>query len=128
MTHFCPVCWEEIPAQATVCPFCSADILKADSRSFIEKLCAALRHREPQTAVRAAWILGERRERVALHELIRVLESATDGFLVEAAAEALGKIGDDQSLDALQKTSEQGPVRVRIAAQKAIEAIHSATH
>jgi HEAT repeat protein len=128
LIYFCPVCWKEIPAQATTCPHCSADLRQTDSRTFVEKLLSALHHREPQTAVRAAWILGERRDRVALHELICVLESATDGFLVEAAAEALGKIGDNQSLDALQKASEQGPVRVRIAAQKAIEAIHRATH
>ena len=128
MIYFCPSCWKEISANAFTCPYCSANILQADSRPFIEKLISALHHPEPETAARAAWILGERRERVALPELIHVLESATDGFLAEAAAEALGKIGDDQAVGALQKASKQGPVRVRIAAQKAMEATHRVRH
>lgn len=123
MTYFCPVCWKEVSAEASACPYCSADLVQTDSRSFVEKLLSALYHPEPQTAVRVAWILGEKREAAAVPELIHVLERTTDGFLAEAAAEALGKIGDRRALGSLSKAAERGPVRVRITARKAIETI-----
>jgi HEAT repeat protein len=95
-----------------------------DAQSFADKLRAALRHPEPQTAVRAAWILGERREHSSVPDLIHVLESARDSFLAEAAAEALGKIGDPAALPTLQRASQVGAVRVRNASKLAIEHVH----
>jgi HEAT repeat protein len=127
MIYFCPVCWKEISANASTCPYCSANILQADSRPFIEKLISALHHPEPETAARAAWILGQREEVQAVPELIHTVENAKDGFLVEAAAEALGKIGDGRALNCLRVASERGPVRVRIAGRKAVQNILSRT-
>ena len=75
--------------------------------------------------MRAAWILGERRETSAVPDLIRVLESARDSFLAEAAAEALGKIGDPAALSALQRAASVGTVRVRNASKQAIERMHA---
>lgn len=74
--------------------------------------------------MRAAWILGERRDTCAVPDLVRVMESTRDGFLAEAAAEALGKIGDSNALPALARAAEKGTVRVRNASQSAIEHIH----
>ena len=125
MTFFCPSCWSEIRAEDSACPKCGADVRSADLRSFPEKLCAALAHPEPQTAVRAAWILGERAEISAVPDLIRTLESAEDSFLAEAAAEALGKIGDSRALLALQRAARDGTVRVRGASRQAIESLGS---
>jgi Co/Zn/Cd efflux system component len=45
------------------------------------------------TPVRAAWILGERREQKAVPALTKIARKAKDPFLVESAVEALGKIG-----------------------------------
>ena len=119
MRFFCPGCWEEIAKEAAHCPSCGADLAAADAEAYATKLIRALRHPEPQTAVRAAWILGERRERSAVDELIRVLEATGDSFLAEAAAEALGKIGDEKALPALTRTSRHGTLRVRRAARRA---------
>jgi HEAT repeat protein len=123
MTFYCPICWSEVPKDDPTCRNCGADLASADARPIIEKLCSALSHPEPQTAVRAAWILGERREKRAVAELIRVLEASSDGFLAEAAAEALGKIADPRALESLNKAAEHGPVRVRIASRNALEGI-----
>jgi HEAT repeat protein len=123
MTFYCPICWSEVPKDAATCKHCGADLASADSRPIIEKLCSALLHPEPETAVRAAWILGERRESQAVPELINVVKTATDGFLVEAAAEALGKIADSRALECLRKAAEDGPIRVRIAARDALQTI-----
>lgn len=123
MTFYCPACWSEISSSDTHCPECGADVHTLDSQSFVEKLRAALRHPEPQTAVRAAWVLGERRERSAVPDLLGALENAQDSFLAEAAAEALGKIGDATALAALGRSALEGTVRVRSASKTAIELI-----
>jgi HEAT repeat protein len=96
-----------------------------DAQSFADKLRAALRHPEPQTAVRAAWILGERCEHSSVPDLICVLESTRDGFLAEAAANALANIGDPAALPALQRAFQVGAVRVRNASKQAIDQIHN---
>ena len=121
MTFFCPKCWKEIPSGRETCPHCGARLAEEDAKPFVEKLRSALRHPEPETAVRAAWILGERGEASAVTDLIYVLETSQDGFLAEAAAEALGKIGDLRSLAALEQASVSGPLRVRRASRIAIE-------
>lgn len=123
MTFFCPKCWKEIPPGQETCPHCGARLAEEDAKPFVEKLRSALRHPEPETAVRAAWILGERQEASAVADLIFVLETSHDGFLAEAAAEALGKVGDPLALPALERASVSGPLRVRRASRLAIERI-----
>lgn len=123
MTFYCPVCWSEVSKHDPTCKHCGIDLAAADARPIVEKLCSALNHPEPETAVRAAWILGERREKRAVPELIRVVERSSDGFLAEAAAEALGKIADSRALECLNEAAERGPVRVRIASRNALRRI-----
>jgi HEAT repeat protein len=118
---YCPICWEEVAEKELRCSRCGSDLAAADTRPIAEKLCSALKHPEGETAVRAAWILGERREAGAVPELIRTVESERDGFVVEAAVEALGKIGDPIAVECLKVAAEHGAVRVRIAARKALQ-------
>lgn len=125
MTFFCPACWSEIAASDSCCPSCGADVRALDTQSFAEKLRGALRHPEPQTAVRAAWILGERREGSAVSDLIATLRTTTDSFLAEAAAEALGKIGDGAAMPALQEAATAGTVRVRNASKRAMDLVRA---
>jgi len=56
LSFFCPCCWRRVSENDSTCPKCGEDIRAADARPFAEKLRAALRHSEPQTRVRAAWI------------------------------------------------------------------------
>jgi hypothetical protein len=91
-TFYCPNCWAEVPGSATVCPHCHTDISERISQAdYADKLIAALHHKEPMTPVRAAWILGERREQKAVPALTKIVKKAKDAFLVESAVEALGK-------------------------------------
>lgn len=61
---------------------------------YVEKLIAALRHEEPQTTVRAAWILGRIADRRAVGPLIDAAAGGGDPEFLAAVVEALGRIGD----------------------------------
>lgn len=125
LSFFCPYCWRRVSENDSICPKCSGDIRAADARPFAEKLRAALHHSEPQTRVRAAWILGERKEGSGVPDLMAIVIEADDAFVAEAAVEALGKIGAPEAAAVLKQAQEQGTVRVRWAAHRALDQIKS---
>lgn len=117
-TFYCPSCWAEIPESATVCPHCHTEISERISQAdYADKLIAALRHKEPMTPVRAAWILGERREQKAVPALAKIVRKGKDAFLVESAVEALGKIGGNAASEAVRAAAHHSSLRVRVKAR-----------
>jgi HEAT repeat protein len=82
---------------------------------------AALHHPEPTTPVRAAWILGQLRERKAVEPLCRLVREANDAFVVQSAVEALGKIGEAEALETLQWATQHPSPPVRGKAMWALE-------
>jgi len=122
MTFYCPNCWNEVAAEVGLCPRCGALIQQLlAEQDYVDKLIAALKHPEPTTPIRAAWILGERRETRAVEPLMRVVRECHDPFIVEAAVEALGKIGDPRCREILHTAALHGAVRVREKARTALE-------
>lgn len=122
MVHYCPACWREIPAEADRCPFCGT-ALSNDTADYTAKLIAALRHPEPFTRRRAAYLLGLRRDARGVSALIAVLETADDDPYVRAeAALALGAIGGEDALQALRRVlaAPNESVIVRRAAAAAL--------
>lgn len=119
MVHFCPSCWREVQAQK-VCPGCGADLEAWSRASYEKKLIRALRHPEPTVPVRAAAILGERGTASAVEPLIEAAKSSRDPYLQEAAVEALGRLGDARARSTLEALSRDAPLRVRLAAQRAL--------
>ena len=118
-TFYCPNCWAEVSEQATTCPHCYENISERISQTdYIDKLIAALRHKEPTTPVRAAWILGERREQKAVPALTKIAKKANDAFLVESAVKALGKIGGDAATAAVRAATQHSSLRVRVKARE----------
>lgn len=126
---FCPSCWSECKAKEKVCPKCGADLESLDNRDFSEKLISALYHPEPLTAVRAAWILGQIKEKAAVPQLIEVLSASPDPYIQEAAALALGIIGDYKAIEALsyKLLDLDSYLIVRIASAKALSMIGGGT-
>jgi len=121
MTFFCPACWAEVSAALGDCPRCGVDMDRyARSTRYVEKLISALRHPEPQTVRRAAWILGRLRAREAVAALLCVGEQERDPYVVESVVEALGEIGDERARAFLQRCAAHGAVRVRRAARGAL--------
>ena|SRR5713101_586602 len=92
---------------------------------YIDKLIAALRHKEPTTSLRAAWILGERREQKAVPPLIKIVKKANDAFLVESAVEALGKIGGSAVTTAVRGATQHSSLRVRVKARDVLKQLAS---
>jgi len=69
------------------------------------------------TPVRAAWILGQRREQKAVPALTKIVKKGKDSFLVESAVEALGKIGGSAASDAVRAAAHHQSLRVRVKAR-----------
>jgi HEAT repeat protein len=93
MKFFCTQCWEEIEKDATFCARCGANQEQLGQEPFVRKLIRALDHPEPETPVRAAYVLGELKVREAVPKLRRVIRQSKDPFLRAASIRALGKIG-----------------------------------
>ena len=125
MTYYCPSCWREV-GNASACPACGAELQSFSKESYEEKLIRALHHPEPTVPVRAATILGELRSRSAVEPLIEVAVSSSDAYSQEAAAAALGRIGDSRTLSSLARLSREGSLRVRIAAERAVKILEGA--
>lgn len=116
--YFCPFCWAEVSEDEQACPLCGGNMEEWDEKSFAEKLISALNHRERSTAYRACYILGERREKIAVKPLVDLLNKTDDHFLMEEIVGALGKIGDERAVPFLIKmlNSRSFLVRGKVAA------------
>lgn len=121
MIFYCPECWSEISERAVVCSHCHTDISERISQAdYPHKLINALRHKEPMIPVRAAWILGERHEEMAVPALAKIVRKTKDAFLVESAVEALGKIGGDAASTAVRDATRHSSLRVRVKAREVL--------
>jgi HEAT repeat protein len=125
-TFYCPNCWAEVSESTTICPHCHIEISERISQAdYTDKLIAALRHKEPMTPVRAAWILGERREQKAVPALTKILRKGKDAFLIESAVGALGKIGGSTASDAVRAAAHHSSLRVRVKARDVLRDLAS---
>ncbi|MBI5863875.1 MAG: HEAT repeat domain-containing protein [Planctomycetes bacterium] len=118
---FCPNCWGEVDEGARSCPHCGVDIEAFwGERDYVEHLILSLRHPEPHTPIRAAWILGHLRDERAVAPLARLLQEAPDVYIARAAAEALGGIGTPAALAFLRTMRDNPATIVREAVEKAL--------
>lgn len=114
MVYYCPSCWTEINKDCETCPACNVDIKRySANEGFIDKLIAALQHPEPTTPIRAAWILGQRRDKKAIQPLYSLASRSTDGYVKAAAIEALLAIGTTESVDLAAKSLKSSSALVR---------------
>ena len=124
MRYFCPRCWSDFPADVASCPRCRLDIPAFWSgRDYTEKLIAVLDHPEPETPIRAAWVLGRMGDRRAVAGLIRLLETTQDVYAAREAVEALARIGTPLALQAVRDAADAHPAEmVREAARAMLTA------
>lgn len=125
LVYYCPHCWATVPARAELCPACGA-IIEDPGADIVAKYAAALRHPQPETRLRAAWLLGRMRAVRAVPELLAVIAGrGRDPYLLSAAARSLGQIGDRQAVPGLIALLRDPPVSymVRVEAVKALAAL-----
>lgn len=122
MVVYCPSCWAELAPNAQVCPRCGADLTALDAEDYTDKLIAALRHPEPFTQRRAAYVLGLRRDPRAVPALVEAMKGSADVYVRGEAAAALGKIGGPEAEAALRHmaTDQRAPTMLRRAAADAL--------
>lgn len=122
MTYYCTNCWFEISPQTETCPKCGVAQSTLQKEDFNQKLLRALHHPEPETVIRAATILGERRVNEAVPILESFANSGTDPFIRTAAITALGKFNDDAVRKFLKELPTNG---LTIIERTALEKIWS---
>jgi HEAT repeat protein len=95
-----------------------------EGSSYDMALIEGLQHPRPDIAEMCAWVLGQRRTRLAVPALIEVLHRRPNEIdVLVAAINALGSIGDTRALPALVEAAREGAVPVRCAALRALAAI-----
>jgi hypothetical protein len=93
VTFFCPGCWAESNEESETCPRCGVNIKRLlASKGYPERLADALRHPEPATPLRAAYILGLRREAAVVPALAARAHETSDLFLCLECLSALARI------------------------------------
>lgn len=121
MFAFCTRCWSEISARDLICAKCGA-MVDDDSRTYEQKLVAALNHPLSETRARICWMLGQNKVVGAVPHLLHILVDP-DLFVRVAALQALGEIGDERALPALERFAADKSVLIRAAAQEAVKQI-----
>ena len=82
VTFYCPGCWHDFDEDLVCCPKCGLVISEFwNSKDYLEKLILALRHPEPTTPARAAWLLGKIRDWRAVAALIDAAKGTSDLYL-----------------------------------------------
>ncbi len=103
-TFFCPSCWTVLRPDEDPCPSCGCGVEeRLRTQSYTRGLIRALSHPEPQTPLRAAHILGMRRDGSAVLPLRRKAGETEDLYLALACLEALARIGGLEALEAVRE-------------------------
>src|SRR6266487_4759810 len=107
LIQFCSNCWAENLLGATVCERCGTSLSETEPIFYDQKLMRALHHPVPETREMAAMLLGQRRDHHALPVLMSRLLEETDIGVLCAISQALGQLGNCQTVTSLAKRLAQ---------------------
>jgi HEAT repeat protein len=105
MTYFCQNCWKEAAPNQSLCIHCGSEQLALSNETFVQKLIRALRHPEPETPIRVAFVLGQLKAVEAITSLIEIASKGTDPYIRAAAIGALGNIEEPRASEFLKSLS-----------------------
>lgn len=120
MIFYCPNCWEEFSTDKQICPHCGEDLSTWGEKKQCEKLLRALSHPEPETQIRAVYLLGEKRMQEAVDDLKTLFKRSVNPFLQSEVIEALGKIDGVSAMSVLIEALRHPSFIVRGEAVKAL--------
>ncbi len=120
MHWFCPDCFAEVDEGRRCCPRCGAALMDRP-RDYEAGLIRSLHHPLHDRRLLAAHILGVRRSRRAVPDLIEAVELG-DPYVAAEAVTALALIEDPTGLEVVRRTAERGPAVARAAARRALTA------
>ena len=119
MRFYCPRCWRDFAKDVTICPHCGLDIREFwKSKDYVEKLIIALEHPEKETPIRAAWLLGQLKDRRAVPPLIDLVKKTDDIYIARAAVRALGEIDTPEACQFLGTLAHHQAKMVRDEVQR----------
>jgi HEAT repeat protein len=119
MIFYCPNCWTAVKENQKVCHECKAEIESFNDLSYFEALVRALNHPERTTRIRAAYILGELKDKRGINPLVKSINRTAgirDVFFDEAIVVALGKIDGEEVFPVLIDLLENPSFLIRAAA------------
>jgi len=130
MRFYCPRCWRDFAQDVPICPHCGLHIREFwDSKDYVEKLIIALAHREKQTPIRAAWLLGQLKDARAVPPLIDLIKRTDDVYIARAAVHALGEINTAEARQFLAALANHPAKMVRDEVKRIIsEQNHHSSH
>ena len=118
MVAFCHKCWTELLSTPTVCTNCGASV-DVYSRQYEKQLISLIPRSGAEKRAQICWVLGHRAKRSAVPALLELLRDS-DLFVRIAAIRALGEIGDDSAISAIESAASGGQPAVREIARKAL--------
>jgi len=118
MLAFCHKCWAELHSTPTICPNCGASV-DIYSREYERKLISLIPRSGAERRAQICCILGHRAKRSAVPALIQLLRDP-DLVVKIAALRALGEIGDDSAVGAIESAASTNQPSIREIARKAL--------
>lgn len=106
-------------ARDHACPWCGCDLSFFDRLSYEEKLIKALMHFEPQTAMRAAEILGMRKSMPGADAIAQayVNRADLDPIMARAFIRAMANILGEDDADVAAGLNKRGNFRSAVASR-----------
>jgi hypothetical protein len=122
LSTYCPECWNSLSKDVRICPHCGVDIPALwESKDWVEKLIVALRHPEPNTRLRATWLLGKLDDSRAVDALIDLVNTSQDIYLVGEAVLALGQTQNGKAVAFLAALAGRSKAPIGIGARRFLE-------
>lgn len=124
MVGLCPTCWSELATTPTTCRNCGNRV-DVYSRDYERSVVAALPHSSPERRAQICWILGMRGKSSSAHPLVGLLNDP-DVLVRVAALRALGEIGDESAIPAVEKEANGNSPATRLLARQVLAMLRAA--
>lgn len=122
LTWFCPRCWLEVDAGATICPHCGYDLQAYEQLPFEDKLFLALSSPIEDSRIVATQSLAKLRSRAAVPAFAKLIETESSFYVLREVIHALAVIDHPQTRTLLARLSAHESTLVQHCARAALEA------